>query len=295
MGPIYQKSEFHIGNTRVEAILQPGFSERGVRRLGDMHCHPNFEVHYIESGIFCFEHEKGTERLEKDTIVLIPPRIYHSFNGEGESLRRISFELKLSMLKYGTDVFGDYDALFSSVDSPTFIRRFTPELIQLGDCMGIVNGDEEICKLNARLALAFIEICKLLRRGSAGEAERAHKQNVQIASTDEDLTLIKILEYVRLNHRSRISLSDVANFVSLSERQVQRVLASRMGESFRAILADNRITDARSMILSADHADRSLEQIACECGYSNYVSFWMQFKKATGKTPEQFRADLKKG
>ncbi|MBR3967630.1 MAG: helix-turn-helix transcriptional regulator [Clostridia bacterium] len=294
MCAVIQKSEISIGNARIEIVMQGGFSEHGSRRRVDMHHHPNFEIHYIEEGSFCFEQESGSVTVEKDSLVLIPPRHYHAFIGESENLKRISFELKLSILKNGSDVFSSYDKLFSTISSPMLIHRFIPELIQLGDCMGVISGEEEICKLNARFTLAFLKICEILRQNISVKAELSPDRTVQISPSDEDLTLMRILDYIRSACRRPLTLSEVARYVSLSERQVQRILSARMGESFHVILSDNRINLAKSMITSQAYSDRSLEKIAYECGYSNYVSFWSQFKKSVGKTPEQYKKAMKK-
>ena len=160
--------------------------------------------------------------------------------------------------------------------------------------MGVISGEEEICRLNAYFTLAFLKICDILRQNTPNEADRSPSRTVQISPSDEDLTLIKILDFIRSSCRRPLTLSEVARFVSLSERQVQRILSARMGESFHAILSDNRINLARSMITSQAYSDRSLEEIAYECGYSNYVSFWSQFKKSVGKTPEQYKKSNKK-
>ena len=59
MGAVIQKSEISIGNARIEIVMQGGFSEHGSHRTVDMHCHPNFEIHYIE------EMEKKSLKLLK--------------------------------------------------------------------------------------------------------------------------------------------------------------------------------------------------------------------------------------
>ena len=68
-----------------------------------------------------------------------------------------------------------------------------------------------------------------------------------------------------------------------------------MGEGFHAILTKNRITAAKEMLADKDNSTVSLEDIAYTCGYSNYVSFWTHFKRATGQTPEQYRLSVRNG
>ena len=107
------------------------------------------------------------------------------------------------------------------------------------------------------------------------------------------MTVISILNFIQSHFRSQIRLSDVARAVSLSERQVQRLLSSKMNDGFQSLLTQHRITAVKTLMASNEE-DRSLEALALECGFSNYVSFWKQFKRHTGFTPEEYRANIKK-
>ena len=100
---------------------------------------------------------------------------------------------------------------------------------------------------------------------------------------------MKILEFIRSNYTRQLKLSDLSRFVTLSERQVQRILSARMGESFRDMLTKERITAAKAMLVSAEGEALALEEVAYRCGYTNYVSFWSQFKRETGFSPKQYK------
>jgi AraC-like DNA-binding protein len=107
------------------------------------------------------------------------------------------------------------------------------------------------------------------------------------------MTVISILNFIQNHFRSAIRLSDVSKAVNLSERQVQRLLSSKMNDGFHSLLTQHRITAVKTLMAS-DKEKRSLEALALECGFSNYVSFWKQFKKLTGFTPEEYRANINK-
>ena len=288
MSKVVQKCEFSIGNTRIEVVLQGGFSEQGVHRTVDMHCHPNFEVHYIEEGEFRFAYGDTEIPVGKDTLVIIPPKLYHAFHSESENLKRISFEFRMIKLRSGADLFTEYDLLLSSVSAPLISHGFITEFVSIGESMGIIQGEEEICKLNAHFTLVFLKVCDILRNKTSKRSTTKLARTAQIPPSDDDMTVIRILNYIHSNCRRALSLSEVARAVSISERQIQRILNARMGEGFHSILTQDRIAVAKELILETS-TNHSLEEIAYECGFSNYVSFWMQFKKHTGQTPEEFR------
>lgn len=291
MSKIIQKTEFFIGNALIEIVLQRGFSEQGVHRSTDLHFHPNFEVHYIENGSFVFRCEDTKTTVDNNTLIIIPPKLYHAFRSESADIRRLSFEFRISELKKASEAFTEYEKLFSSLDKPTVYNGVLLEFEALSKCMGVIEGDEEICRLNATLTIAFLKICDILRSYTNNHKFKNPTASAKASPSDEDITVIKILSYIASNCRRPLKLREVANAANMSERQLQRILSTRIGGTFHEILIKNRIAVAKEL-MSDKLCTLSLEKISFECGFSNYVSFWMQFKKLTGKTPELYRKTI---
>jgi AraC-like DNA-binding protein len=59
------------------------------------------------------------------------------------------------------------------------------------------------------------------------------------------------------------------------------------------LLLQSRLNGALALIES-DH-ERSIADIAGECGYTDHSAFSRQFKALTGQTPVQYRAQCKNG
>ena len=293
MPSLVQKSEISIGNTKVEIVMQAGFAEHGYDQSLNPHphCHPNFEAHYIEEGTCVFYSEENKINLEKDTMILIPAKVYHAFERSDDNSRKISFEIRLVKKKNGSDLFSEYEELFSSIDRPLIVNGFSPEFIALSACRGIIIGEEAMCKINANFTIVFLKICDILRSNSQLSEKKTLERTAEINASDEDMTLIQILSYISRNAKRQLRISEVADAVNLSPRQLQRILSQRMKEGFHSILTQNRIAYAKAM-LSDKSNTLSLESIAFECGFSNYVSFWEQFKKITGESPEKYRKKI---
>ena len=286
MQPI-QKCEFTVGNTDVLVIMQGGFFHSGESREVSPHSHSNLEVHYVTGGCSSFFSGESCMSLERDALVVVPPKHYHFFR-DGEGAARISFEVKLSRAREGGDTYSEYSTLFDSLTEPRLVEGFLPEFIALRACGGIIRSEEQLCRARANFMLAFLSVAELLRREELPGRGAGDATPALLPTGDENITVIRILNYIYDNFTLHISLSDVAREVNLSERQVQRILADRMREGFHSILTKQRINNARLLLASAGET-RSIEEIAYASGFSSYVSFWSHFKRATGESPDEFR------
>ncbi len=281
-----QKCDFKIGDTTVNVIMQNGFAEKTYGASVQSHCHPNFELHYIDDGEFRFTCSDRTFVLSKHTLVLIPPKQYHSFEVSEGSAKRLSLEFRLTQNKLGTPLYGKYISLLGK-QTDTFIHReFLTEAINVGKSRGILQSEEEICKLRAELTLLFLRVCEILRTDDSDNSKKT-PATAELDPSDEDITVIKLLSFIEMNLNRRITLREAARHIGLSERQLQRILNSRMGEGFSRLLAKARITKARELI--SQSKELSLEEISRLCGYQSYVSFWGQFKKLTSFTPMEYK------
>ena len=144
-----QKCAIAVGTEKIEFLMQSGFSEEGAKRSVSSHLHPNVEIHYISEGSFVFVTSKGERTVEKYTLVIIPPKHYHSFKACCPRVRRLSFEIRLSPDSR-------YASLFSSLTEPLAVNERISELDNVSDMMGVISGEEAICRINALFALSFL-------------------------------------------------------------------------------------------------------------------------------------------
>ena len=82
------------------------------------------------------------------------------------------------------------------------------------------------------------------------------------------------------------SASECAEKVGLSVSRFLHIYAEVFGIPFRKDTIVMRISYAKNILSTTD---LPVEEIAIQCGYSNSVHFYRQFKKVTGLTPNQYR------
>ena len=94
-----------------------------------------------------------------------------------------------------------------------------------------------------------------------------------------------------------LSLSSVANAVSVSPNHLSTLFKSKIGVGFSEYLTEVRIRQAKRLLILMNgkakaSAARQLlfgDQVGERVGYQNMEYFSMLFKKNTGQTPSQYR------
>ena len=88
-----------------------------------------------------------------------------------------------------------------------------------------------------------------------------------------------------------LSTEDIANHLEITPRYVQIALASE-GLTPTEYLKVCRLQAARRLLSSAAFADRSITEIAFECGFTSSAHFSTEFRKCFGKSPRIFRQSV---
>ena len=83
-----------------------------------------------------------------------------------------------------------------------------------------------------------------------------------------------------------ISLSELSEKLSLSEKQAARIVFGLVGVGFREHLVKIRIKSSAEFLAESD---MNIKEVAERVGYSSYNGFYSAFKKIMGITPEEYR------
>jgi AraC-like DNA-binding protein len=118
-----------------------------------------------------------------------------------------------------------------------------------------------------------------------------HVDNVVLESKPQDTNRLDIIYSIVRNEFTRnIPLAEVANAVSMSEPSFSRYFKNKTGKTFTQFANEYRLVHA-SKLLAEDGL--SITSICYECGFNNFSHFNKKFKAFTGKSPSQYRNELK--
>jgi AraC-like DNA-binding protein len=102
--------------------------------------------------------------------------------------------------------------------------------------------------------------------------------------------LVTYLQESEIWKDNQLSLNQLAEKSGFSAHHISQVLNDHLGKSFNDFLAEFRIQAVCAQLLS--ESDKSILDIAMECGFSSKSSFNASFKKITGTTPSAYRKSI---
>lgn len=95
-----------------------------------------------------------------------------------------------------------------------------------------------------------------------------------------------VLEYLDVNYMHPITLADAARQANMSLFYFSRFFKSLSGMSYIAYLSNIRVNQAEQLLLTTD---KSILDIALECGFTNIRTFNRVFKQIKQRTPSELR------
>lgn len=103
--------------------------------------------------------------------------------------------------------------------------------------------------------------------------------------SDHDLIRQLILFFLD-NYTKDITLDNVAESLNYSKYYISHVISETFGCNFRPLINSYRVNLAQNLLLSSN---KSIGEIAGECGFKNQSSFNRIFLKHIGMTPSVYR------
>ncbi|MFI3320449.1 MAG: AraC family transcriptional regulator [Rikenellaceae bacterium] len=104
-----------------------------------------------------------------------------------------------------------------------------------------------------------------------------------------DVIYQRVMEYVSLNFKSDIILSDIADYVSMNHAALCRHFKAKAGISIFDYLSRFRIAYAKELLARESSC---ISLVAYSSGFNTIPNFNVQFKKIAGVTPSQYRASM---
>ncbi|TCL74120.1 two-component system response regulator YesN [Hydrogenispora ethanolica] len=101
----------------------------------------------------------------------------------------------------------------------------------------------------------------------------------------------KVIEFINRNYQKDISLSDVADFIGVSNSYISRVFKEDCRMGFVEYLNHIRVENARNYINNGEY---KLKEIVTKTGFNNYNYFFKVFKEIVGMTPLEYEQNCKK-
>ncbi len=253
---------------------------KDLNAIMNIHSHIDYEF-FLNPGDLSF----GTENKAFDffnNLVVVPPKFKHYYLSKSEP---IHFFLSVKKAKKGPPL---YDKLVSALNQNLTVIPLDDELSYIYSALCSLNqnlSSNDIFNTDRTHALLVLLLTNVFRN-----------LGIQLSS-GQDMTSYgryggTIEQFINNNYKGNVKLIELANVLSLSERQTNRVLNLLYGKSFTELITEKKMTVASSLL---QNTNMKITQIAELLGYEKPGYFYVVFKKHFNISPKKFRIKIQRG
>ncbi len=106
----------------------------------------------------------------------------------------------------------------------------------------------------------------------------------------DNVLIVEAKKYIEDHFTEKISRTEVAAYVALNENYLSRLFHTETGLSISDYILQKRMTLAKKLLVQTP---KSISDIGMEIGYDATAYFIRVFKREVGKTPKEYRKDMK--
>jgi AraC-like DNA-binding protein len=246
------------------------------------HYHPEFELTYISNSQGIRYVGNNIENFYENDLVLLGSNLPHCWINSGdqeETSRAVVIYLDKDLVKWLSDEqFSSIHALFGKSNqgikfSNAVALKLRPKLY---DLLNTDPFEKYITLLQILQELSVTHDFQLLsQQGFSYELNYANNERINA-----------VYEFVRKNYHKKITLSDVATHVNMSEEYFSRFFSKSLMKSFFTLLNEYRINRACKLLIETD---KQISEICYKVGFESIPFFYRQFKKVKNCPPQSYR------
>jgi len=246
------------------------------------HFHPEFELTYISNSQGIRYVGNNIENFYENDLVLLGSNLPHCWintSDQEEPSRAVVIYLNQDLVKWLSDEqFSAINSLFEKSNqgikfNNSIALKVKPKLYEL---LNVGPFERYILLLQILHELSDTEEFHVLSQtGFAYELNHTNNERIN-----------KVYQYVRKNYQKKISLSDVATHVNMSEEYFSRFFSKSLMKSFFTFLNEYRINRACKLLIETD---KQVSEICYGTGFESIPFFYRQFKKIKKCPPQAYR------
>ncbi|GGF50843.1 helix-turn-helix domain-containing protein [Echinicola rosea] len=139
--------------------------------------------------------------------------------------------------------------------------------------------------VNEAAEVALLEIHARLRRMSIGNYSSEKKEYPSLQS-NEISQVERIAIFIAQNYSDPIKVSSIGQAVGLNPDHANSIFKRTFGSTLSEYITEERISHAQRKLVATD---KSITDIAFDCGFNSISRFNAAFLKINGCTPREFR------
>lgn len=243
------------------------------------HWHNRYEVFVIVKGFCSFFVHNQIFHMEEGDICIVPPNTIHAMSYPNSYHEHLFVNF--------SDFYLD-KSLSKELNEVISTGKYSPKT---EDMAFFREGFDEVCSLankNEEYKSLYIKTCfdrlfiKILR------TKDQFNKNTKANSISRDLP--KVLEYINHNYTQDITLEQMADYCHVSPSYFSKFFKKTIGMGFKKYLVYTKLTISENLLCTTD---KSISDIALDCGFNDSNYFSTVFKQRYGIPPLKYRKNYK--
>ena len=250
--------------------------------------HEALEIKYFTEGTSTLIVGNDTITAKKGDIIVVNPYEFHATIDDGQPKGR--YHMLIVPLEYFSGELSD-DLNLKEVlleQRMSFMPHFkaTPDMRRC--VLRIIEEHAQKHSFHHMIIRSLmLELIGLLLRENV---KRQAEVNAVLSKKDAYRSIEPVLRYIRDNYSQIISLEDMAKLCNLSKHYFCHLFKQTLGKTAMEYLREYRMKVAYTML---ERTDKSVSQIAGECGFLDDNYFSRCFRGYYGITPSKHREHMR--
>ena len=250
----------------------------------ELHYHDHYEIFFSLSGNLRYTIEGQSFHLEVGSMLIIPPYEFHRLDEQMDGhAERIGLRFDAKILN---------ELSVENCDLSMCFDKYSPKfkyLLQLSESQkrelyyllqGLINEQDNQAFGKALAAKSLLTQFLIILNRTAIENE-----DIIDYSDDPSSHLVRqVLDYMELHYSEDISLEQLENKFFVSRHKITQQFTKLVGYPPYRYLLNLRLRNAQRLLKKGENP----QQVATNCGFTDYSNFYRRFKTSYGCSPREF-------
>lgn len=250
----------------------------------ELHYHDHYEIFFSLSGNLRYTIEGQSFNLEVGSMLIIPPYEFHRLDEQMDGhAERIGLRFDAKILN---------ELSVENCDLSMCFDKYSPKfkyLLQLSESQkrelyyllqGLINEQDNQAFGKALAAKSLLTQFLIILNRTAIENE-----DIVDYSDDPFSHLVRqVLDYMELHYSEDISLEQLENKFFVSRHKITQQFTKLVGYPPYRYLLNLRLRNAQRLLKKGENP----QQVATNCGFTDYSNFYRRFKTSYGCSPRKF-------
>ncbi|MFH4904182.1 AraC family transcriptional regulator [Staphylococcus cohnii] len=250
----------------------------------ELHYHDHYEIFFSLSGNLRYTIEGQSFNLEVGSMLIIPPYKFHRLDEQMDGhAERIGLRFDAKILN---------ELSVENCDLSMCFDKYSPKfkyLLQLTESQkrelyyllqGLINEQDNQAFGKALAAKSLLTQFLIILNRTAIENE-----DIVDYSDDPSSHLVRqVLDYMELHYSEDISLEQLENKFFVSRHKITQQFTKLVGYPPYRYLLNLRLRNVQRLLKKGENP----QQVATNCGFTDYSNFYRRFKTSYGCSPREF-------